>query len=183
MDVQGPTFQATDAVLQDGSTVHVRAVLPSDEDALFQFYSRLSDRSRRSRFFAYGTDLENAARRACRSDSASFGLLALRGAEHQVVAHAGYERFGPQAAEVAFAVADELQGHGVGTILLGQLAEVGAPQGIKVFKATLLPSNYQMLDVLRQSGFPVEVEAGPDELVVTYPALLTPAGLDEFDRR
>ena len=42
------------------------------------------------------------------------------------VGHGAYIDDGPGRAEVAFAVADELQGQGLGTILLAHLAEVAA---------------------------------------------------------
>src|SRR5262249_60178021 len=85
-------------------------------------------------------------------------------------------------AEVAFAVADDYHGRGLATLLLGQLAEVAVANGIHVFEAEVLPSNYRMLDVFRQSGFPLEVRATPDALHVTFPASLSPAALEAFDR-
>ena len=58
-------------------------------------------------------------------------------------------------AEVAFAVADALQGHGIGTRLLEHLAASRAAQGIETFDAYVLGDNRRMLDVFRDSGFAV----------------------------
>ena len=86
-------------------------------------------------------------------------------------------------AEVAFAVDDAYQGRGLGTILLGQLAEVAHANGIQQFEAIVLPENHRMIDVFRESGFPVEVQAGVAQLVLRLPTSLDDAGVERFERR
>ena len=61
----------------------------------------------------------------------------------------------PARAEVAFAVADELQGKGVGTRLLEQLADEAGRVGIESFLAEVLADNRAMLGVLESAGFEV----------------------------
>ena len=56
-------------------------------------------------------------------------------------------------AEVAFAVSDAVQGHGIGTRLLEQLAGLARAEGIQTFDAYVLGDNRRMLDVFRDSGF------------------------------
>jgi acetate---CoA ligase (ADP-forming) len=71
-----------------------------------------------------------------------------------VVAVAGYHRLNePAAAEVAFAVADEMQGRGLATRLLEQLAEVAAERGITRFDAEIMAGNRRMLGVFAGAGF------------------------------
>ena len=53
----------------------------------------------------------------------TFGLVATRGPRAELLAHAMYARSAPRRAEVGFAIADEMQGFGVATILLAHLAE------------------------------------------------------------
>ena len=72
----------------------------------------------------------------------------------------------PGSAEVAFEVADAWQGRGVGTILLGAVAERAAAEGIDTLTAIVLPENHAMIHVFRDSGFPVQVHAEPGELHV-----------------
>jgi GNAT superfamily N-acetyltransferase len=56
-------------------------------------------------------------------------------------------------AEVAFAVLDEYQGHGIGTLLLKHLARIAQRNGISDFEADVLSSNHQMLEVFANRGF------------------------------
>ena len=73
----------------------------------------------------------------------------------RLVAFAGFYRDTrqPGQAEVAFAVSDALQGHGIGTRLLERLAVLARAQGIDTFTADVLGDNRRMLDVFRESGF------------------------------
>jgi hypothetical protein len=64
----------------------------------------------------------------------------------------------PTTAEIAFAVADELQGYGVGTRLLEQLAARALEVGIERFVAEVMPANSAMVRVLEDAGFDIERE-------------------------
>jgi acetyl coenzyme A synthetase (ADP forming)-like protein len=181
-----PAHLAADVVLRDGSTVHVRPVRPDDEPRLLAFLRSLSEQSRMLRFFSQTSDtaLGQMARQETQVDYARhYGLVAKRGPDERIVGHALYAATAEDNAEVAFAVADDYQGRGLGTILLGRLAEVAAAHGFHAFTAFVMPENYQMLAVFRESGFPIEVKAGAGELTVTFPTSLTAEALERFDRR
>ena len=125
-----PLYREGDVVLRDGSTVHVRPIRRDDDGRLLAFFQSLSAQSRRRRFFSTTseTSLAEEARRETEVDDASkFGIVATIGQEERFVGHALYARLSEDRAEVAFAIADDAQGQGLGTILLGQLAEVAAP--------------------------------------------------------
>src|SRR5262249_33907243 len=68
----------------------------------------------------------------------------------------------PRRAEIALAVADEVQGRGIGTLLLEHLATLARALGIEEFEAEVLGENNRMLDLLSGSGFRVtrSLEAG-----------------------
>ena len=87
-----------------------------------------------------------------------FALVAETGAPSRIVAHACYMRIDGERAEVAFLVADAWQGRGISTIMLAHLAAIAVHHGIGTFVAEVLPVNHRMVEVFRQSGFPV---AGP----------------------
>ena len=122
MSVGDRTHQV-DVVLRDGSTVAVRPVRTDDLDAMAEFLRGLSTLSYRYRFFGLG-DPDKAARGLVEADGSDvYGLVAVTGLPGRIVGHAGFSRTpGRPAAEAAFAVADELQGHGLGTLLLAHLA-------------------------------------------------------------
>ncbi|MBI2467030.1 MAG: GNAT family N-acetyltransferase, partial [Candidatus Rokubacteria bacterium] len=114
----------------------------------------------------------------------TFGLLALAGLDERVVGHAFcVVATDGDHSDVALAVADDYRGRGLGTILLGQLAEAAAANGVRVLEATVLPENYRMLEVLRQSGFPVEFRAEPGQIHVSFPSSITEEARAQFERR
>ena len=177
-----PANREADVVLRDGSTVHIRPVVPGDRDVLLGFLRGLSGESRWLRFFSGSVNLEEAADRAARVDYRDrYGLVATSGRD--VVGHAVYLRTDGDRAESAFAVADALQGRGLGTNLLGQLAEAAAENGIRVFEAEVLPQNHRMIEVFRESGFPIEMRSEPGLIRIEFPTSLTPEAREHFERR
>jgi acetyl coenzyme A synthetase (ADP forming)-like protein len=184
VDSTYPLHREAHIALKDGSTVYVRPVRPDDEGRLLALLTSLSIDARTLRFFSAGVDLAQRAHVDSHIDYVTeFGLVATTGADERIVGHAAYGQTGPDRAEVAFTVADEYQGRGLGTLLLGQLAEVAVQNGITRFVAMVLPANYRMLGVFRDSGFPVETTTEPDEIRVEFPTSLTPEAIEQFERR
>ncbi|CAN5639682.1 hypothetical protein BH10CYA1_BH10CYA1_13570 [soil metagenome] len=54
-------------------------------------------------------------------------------------------------ADIGFAVSDEFQGLGIGTLLLKHLIKLARQAGLKQFTALVLPDNKRMLSVFRKS--------------------------------
>lgn len=128
---------------------------PRSEDtgALIAFFHALSDESRYSRFHGQPAIDERAVAPMVDPDWAERGALVGR-YEDEVVALGSYVRLRDvRTAEVAFAVADDFQGRGIGTRLLERLAELAAAAGIEEFLAEVLPSNAPMLGVFADAGF------------------------------
>ena len=126
-----------DVLLRDGSTLRLQAPTPADFDDIKAFYDGLSPESRYLRFHGYGrTDA------VARADAEATGVdrLALIGRhDGRVVAVASYDGLRePGVAEVAFAVADDLQRPGIGTRMLEQLAAIAADRGIHRFDAEVM---------------------------------------------
>ena len=158
---------AVDVILRDGGTMRLRPPEQGDADALVSFFAGLSDRSRYLRF--------HGARRVDRTlvdpvldpdwveTGALIGIL-----DDRVVALANYVRLrNPEVAELAFAVADEEQGRGIGTRLLEQLAARASAAGVVRFVAEVLAENRAALAVFADAGFELarELEGGEVELV------------------
>jgi acetyl coenzyme A synthetase (ADP forming)-like protein len=170
--------------LRDGSVAHIRPIRAEDEPHLLALLRGLSDDDRRFRFFSLGNDLSRTAHDEADVDNVhSLGLLASVGSPERIVGHALYAPAGDGRAEVAFAIAAEYQGRGLATILLGQLADAAAANGIDSFEAIVLPENRRMLQVLRESGFPIKTRYDSGNVEVTFPTSLTPQALARFEQR
>jgi acetyl coenzyme A synthetase (ADP forming)-like protein len=178
-----PAHREADVVLHDGSTVHLRPVRPEDEGALREFFGGLDVESLAFRFFSGAVDIERAAAAFATIDYADdYGLVALRGGG-RIVGHGLYVGGPGDRAEVAFAIAAELQGKGLGTILLAHLAEVAEEHGYATFVADVLPQNHRMIEMFRQSGLPTQVRSQPGVLRVEMPTSFTAAARERFEDR
>ena len=76
-----------------------------------------------------------------------------------------------------------LQGLGLGTLLLAHLAEVAQDNGISVFTAEVMPENHRMIEVFRESGFPVEMSSRPGSIHVELPTSLSDEAVAHFEDR
>ena len=170
-----------DAVLRDGSSVHIRASHPADESAILAFLTGLSAESRRLRFRSDDVDLETTARHWSGIDCEDCCVLAVLGGE--VVGQASYERLSADRALVAFTVTDAFQGRGLGTLLLKRLAEAADEDGVAVFEAEVLAENDKMLELFRDSGFAVTMKSAPGSVRVEFATSLTPEAQARFEAR
>lgn len=179
-----PADRRADVVLKDGSTVVIRPARPEDEADLEHFFESLSQESLYFRFFSGAVNLRQVAALASHVDYHDrYSLVATTGADGALIAHGMYVGIGGERAEVAFAVADAYQGHGLATLLLGQLAEVAQVAGITVFEAWVLPSNHRMIEVFRESGFVVKTSAEPGQIFVEFPTSFSAEAIDRFEHR
>ena len=111
-------------------------------------------------------------------------MVAGAGGDERIVALASYVRLrDPSTAEVAFAVADELQGYGLGTRLLEQLARRARSVGIERFVAEVMPDNSAMVRVFEDAGFDVERELEGGVLEVRFEIGSTEKYLARVDER
>jgi acetyl coenzyme A synthetase (ADP forming)-like protein len=165
---------ATDVILRDGSTLRLRAPAAEDADPLLQFFSALSERSSYLRFHGFPALGRKLVEPVLDPDWQERGAL-IGSLDGQIVAVANWVRLrDPSSAEVAFAVADELQGRGIGTRLLEQLAARAAEAGIEEFIAEVMNENSAMLGVFRDAGFAVTRAREGGELEIRFP--IAPTG-------
>ncbi|MDX6401036.1 MAG: hypothetical protein QOF27_1642, partial [Gaiellaceae bacterium] len=178
------TAVAVDVILRDGSTLRLRAPAHDDAGALLAFFERLSEHSLYLRF--HGVRRIDAALVEHFLDPERFdrgaliGVLTDGAGGERIVAVAEYARLrDPVVAEIAFTVADELQGRGAATRLLEQLAVRAAEVGIERFVAEVLSENSAMLAVFRDAGFEVSRTLDGGEIEVRFPI----ASTDQFRAR
>lgn len=155
--------------------VGVRAIRPTDAPELQRFYTGLSPESRRMRFFTIGSGLSPAQSRAfCTTDHdhrEGFVAVALSGPnrDERIVGHLCLEPDGAEAAEVAIAVADEFQHHGIGRRLLLAGVAWARREHIARLTATMLAGNPAIHRLLAGLGLPTRVTyagAGLSEVTI-----------------
>ncbi|MFI6425990.1 GNAT family N-acetyltransferase [Promicromonospora sp. NPDC050880] len=181
-----PVEWEADVVLRDGSTTHVRPIRPDDADALQRFQMAQSERSTYLRFFAalqripermltQLVTVDHVRRTALVAVRPAAGDGPDRRAE-DIVGVARYDVIddqpGRRTAEVAFNVADAIQGQGLGSVLLEHIAAAARERGVHRFVAEVLPQNRAMLGVFREAGYAVEQHL--DDGVVTVSVDLDP---------
>ncbi len=184
MGAEYPAHLEVDVVLRDGSTAHLRPVRTGDEGALLDLFEGLDTQSTSFRFFSGAPDLTKAAKLLSDVDyEGRHGLVASRGERGRLVGHGTYMETGPGRGEVAFAIAEEMQGQGLGTLLLAHLAETARDNGIEVLTAEVLPQNHRMVEVFRESGLPVETRSLPGTLLLELPTSFSAEAVQRFEDR
>jgi acyl-CoA synthetase (NDP forming)/GNAT superfamily N-acetyltransferase len=167
------------ALLADGTTITIRSAGAGDYEAVKQLHEAMSPDNLYLRFFSMSRmAAEQEARRVTRQDGPPHGaLLGFLGGE--LVGVASYEpAIDSETVEVAFAVADQMHGRGVATLLLEHLVSLAREHGVRVFTASALPENTAMLRVFADAGLSVtrKLDDGVVELSMPIPHS---AGLSE----
>ncbi|HEX6231000.1 MAG TPA: GNAT family N-acetyltransferase [Actinomycetota bacterium] len=180
-----PEHLVSDVVVRDGSTVRIRPARSTDATLVEDYLIGLSPETRRLRFWSQAIDVRGLAKKIVDVDHHDHvTLLVLQGGDDgRMIGGAQYVRIEGGRAEVSLSVTDEFQGRGIGSILLGQMAQFAASQGITTFVAEVLPENHTMVNVFRQSGFSVSIRATPGSIEVEFPILLTDEAIEHFEQR
>ena len=139
----------SDRKLADGTRVRIRLLTPADRDALARGFERLSPESRYRRFFSamprlpdslltYLTTTDNVDHLAVVAE-----VIDGSGSAGEGIGVARFVRLehASDTAEAAVAVVDDMQGRGVGTMLLGVLARAARERGITKFTGVVQADN------------------------------------------
>ena len=153
------TISATDElVLPDGTVLRVRAIGAGDREELAAFCSRLSAESRRRRFLGpkpqlttreltYLTEIDHLTHEALAAVDDRDGSIV------GVSRYAGWD--GADVAEIAVAVADDLQGRGIGSTLTARIVQLARANGVARLTATTQWDNWRARALLRRLAFRV----------------------------
>jgi len=165
-------------VLRGGTTVRIRSIRPDDKAKLLDHFNRLSEQSRRYRFFGGRKSLsDRELKRLTELDFVNHVGLALTmsiGGIEQFIGVARYLRGSDLSrAEIALAILDDYQGRGIGPLLIHHLARIASAHGIQTFEANVLGGNDRMLRVIRKSGCTVKTvtDAGVVHIDLCCPSL------------
>ena len=180
-----PGHLVSDVALRDGSTVRIRPARAGDEQRVEDYLIGLSPETRRLRFWSQAIDVRELSRKIVDVEYEDrLTLLVLQGGDDgRMIGGAQYIRTQGDRAEVSFSVTDQYQGRGIGSILIGQLAQEAARHGVATFVAEVLPENHAMINVFRKSGFTVSLRATPGAIDVEFPILLTQDTVERFEQR
>jgi acyl-CoA synthetase (NDP forming)/RimJ/RimL family protein N-acetyltransferase len=179
-----PARYEVDVALSDGSTVHVRPILPDDADLLLAFHLRQSPESIYFRYFSPRPHLtESDLAHLTTVDYVDrMALVAVRGDE--LVGVARYDRWEHRSeAEVAFFIDDRHHGLGMATVLLEHLAARAGEVGIAAFTASVLPDNRKMIGVFTSAGFTASTRFADGVVEVRLGLLPTPEAKAAIEAR
>jgi ribosomal protein S18 acetylase RimI-like enzyme len=133
----------------DGVTV--RPLRNGDTETVDAVFARLSDESRRQRFAGAKPRLsQSELALLARVDRDHHVLVAYVGGDRRPAGIARLVREG-RAAEVAFEVADECQGRGIGSALARVLAADARAAGIRELRATVAGDNRRAMSLLTRT--------------------------------
>lgn len=149
----------------DGLTI--RALRDGDTDTVAALFSRLGDRSRERRFCGAKPRLSQIElTQLARVDRDRHVLVGYVDGDPEPAGIARLVREG-DAAEIAFAVADEYQSRGLGSLLANELAADARAAGITQLTATVCGDNPRMIALLDRLGsLDMSWRGGERELVV-----------------
>jgi RimJ/RimL family protein N-acetyltransferase len=168
------------------TSIQIRPIRAEDHDELRRFYAGLSEESRRTRFFATTAGIgDRQSTYFCTPDHAHReGFVAVTGLSGQadrsdrIVGHVCLEPDGPDRAEIAIAVADAVQGRGVGRRLVEVAVDWARRDGIRTLTATMLAGNPAIQRLLLHLGLPTTsrpVGAGVVQLKIELDAVRSAA--------
>lgn len=164
----------------------LRPVKAEDADAFQKFVMRLSPPSRRSRFHGAINSCSPALLKAMTQPDPALhrAWVALHdnGCGEAIVGEARFvATAGGCDAELAIAVADEHQGHGIADRLLGTLVDEATRAAVHVLFGDVLEGNLRMFGLLKRHGFEMQRSAGAG--IVRWRRRLHPGGMPPCGRR
>ena len=164
--------------------IRIRPIEPTDRDALLRFYEALSEQSLSLRFHGASNGIaDRAAQLFCGPDHEHReGLVAVLdesgNAGSTIVGHLCLEPSADDEVEMAVAVADAWQRHGVGRRLLVAAMAWAECHGIGRLRASMLSTNIAILGLVRSMGRVVTLtmpSAGVMEATIDLSNALRPA--------
>ena len=181
--VAGTLVRAADGPGRALPAVMLRPLAPCETGTIERIFAGMSAESRRMRFLAPVSRLgEWAVRRLADVDHNGHGCwVAAVGGEP--VGLGRYVRLPdvPGVAEVALDVVDEMQGRGLGKLLLAAVIAAAADAGIRSLCWTMYPANTRVRRLAAPFGARFSIESGVAEARAAVPVISGPV-VDEVVR-
>ncbi len=141
--------------MENGKSIEIRPLLPSDEFATRNFYYSLQETTVFYRFFyrrkVFSREmLQNQWAAVDYHQNMTIIGLVQQGKHKAIIAIGSYGQAEEDIAEVAFVVKEDYQGLGIGSYLLDILEKIAKENKYKAFTATVLSDNAAMLHVFEK---------------------------------
>jgi acetyltransferase len=159
-----PSHLVSDWQLPDGTNITIRPIRPEDAEIEAAFVKNLSQQSRFLRF--QSTFSELATQMLVRftqidydREMAFVATTEREGVEVEIGTCCYVILPDGDSCEFAIAIADEMQGKGLGSKLMGCLLDAARDKGLKVMDGDVLASNQNMLTMMATLGFSASTSA------------------------
>ena len=141
--------------LKNGTTATIRPIRPEDATLITQHVAQLSERSRQMRFASQSAQLPpNLLVRLSQPDYQREFALLVHDEALRPLAMANYTADADrQSCEFGISLIDEMQGQGLGAILMTHLITRARQQGFVAMRAEILSENYPMQKLALKMGF------------------------------
>ncbi|MEM0448308.1 MAG: GNAT family N-acetyltransferase [Methanomassiliicoccales archaeon] len=154
-----------------GQPVRIRALKPTDQEMVKDFFYSLSQKSVYERFMSYEKMMPKEIREVIMNvdyDARMAVVALIRREEGPMIIGIGTYHTDPKTgyAEVALAVRDDWQNVGLGTELFKSLLDYAKEVKIKGFTAEILATNIRMLNIFHRSGLKIETRMVDDLIMV-----------------
>lgn len=150
-----PIDVEADVEIDGARPVHFRPLRSAEEAPIRAVYEGLGPQSRYQRFLSPMPSLPDSLVRSLASvDHVHRLAIVAEDREHDrdVIAMASYSAVDDETAEVAVAVLDQWQRHGLGTALVEALLAAAESRGYRRFAASLTAENVGMRKILHRVG-------------------------------
>lgn len=161
--------------LSGGRTLTVRTVTQADVEGLDALFEGLCDEDRYYRFFSISHPGRRFLEQMARAEQdGGYRLVAVvSGLQDRLVAEAGYVRLPDGNGEFALTIAAGWRGW-LGPYLLDALVAAAAARGVPNLQADILLTNVRMLALLKQRGYVLLHQQGPEARVAIDAAQARP---------
>jgi len=149
--------------LQDGRTLKIRPVKPTDERLIQELHYSLDEKDRYLRFFAPMKDFRHRRIQPMvnidySTDMILVGVHTENGEEKIVAMGAIFKAYQPSIAELAFVVHKNWRGLGITKFLLNYLVTIGKELNYKTFGGSIMLENKPMLHIINNSGYSLKLK-------------------------
>ncbi len=173
--VPGEEFMRTSLLLDQGTQISFRSILPTDEPHMRDL---IYDLSRETIYYRFMSNQQRFTHQQIqdfvyidhRKDVAIIGVLPEAHGEEIIAVGRYYLNKNTNKAEVAFVIRDGWQNNGIGSFMFRHLISIAKRNGISGFTAEVLRDNRRMQAIFNHSGYKVksQMEEGVYSFVIDF---------------